>query len=203
MANFIPSPDGEVVNWLNNFKAKLSLRATVLGLDTTQVDAQKVVCDNLLAAIGTAIASKTTYDSEMANKKQVSSDSIKSLRSFIKNIKTNAAYTDAIGNELGIIASTTSINNASYKSVLKADLHPGYILLKFTKKGAEGINLYTRIKGETDWSKIGFFGHSPCTDARPLAVANQAENREYMCIGLVKDHEIGMQSDIVSVAFAG
>jgi hypothetical protein len=203
MGDFIPSADGELVNWLTNYKAKLSLRATDLGLDTTQVDVQKLACDNLISAIGTAIASKKTYDSAMANKKQVNSDSVKSLRNFIKNLKTSTPYTDAVGNELGIVATTSNMNNASYKSVLKADLHPGYVLLKFTKKGAEGINLYTRIKGETDWVKIGFFGHSPCTDARPLAVTNQAENREYMCIGLVKDHEIGVQSDIVSMAFAG
>lgn len=203
MGDFIPTADGELVNWLTNFKTKLSLRATDLGLDTTQLAAQKLACDNLLDAIGTAIDSKKTYDSAMANKKQVNRDSIKSVRNFIKNIKTSAVYTDAIGNELGIVATTNSMNKTNYKSVLKADLHPGYVLLKFTKKGAEGINLYSRIKGETDWSKIGFFGHSPCTDDRPLAVANQAENREYMCIGLVKDHEIGMQSDIVSVAFAG
>lgn len=203
MANFIPSGDGEVVNWLNNYKAKLDLKATVLGLDPAQVTAQNDACDNLIVAIGTAVASKTSYDSALSNKKQVTTDSLNIVRSFVKNLKTTTAYSDAIGNELGIIASNSSINNASYKSVLKADLHPGYVLLKFTKKGAEGINLYSRIKGEKEWSKIGFFGHSPCTDARPLSVANQAENREYMCIGLVKDHEIGMQSDIVSVAFAG
>ena len=77
------------------------------------------------------------------------------------------------------------------------------VQVKFSKKGAEGINLYSRLQGETNWNKLSFFAHSPCIDARPLTVANQAENREYMCIGVIKDKEIGLQSDIVSVAYAG
>jgi hypothetical protein len=47
------------------------------------------------------------------------------------------------------------------------------------------------------------FAHSPCKDKRPLTDECQAENREYICIGVKKDQEIGLQSNIVSVAFAG
>lgn len=125
------------------------------------------------------------------------------IRNFAKDVKRKSTYSEAVGSDLGIVGTGSSFNPATYKSALKTETHPGYLTLKFVKKGAEGINLYTRIKGQSDWKKLSFFAHSPCVDARPLAETGIAENREYMCIGVKKDAEIGLQSDIVSVTYAG
>ena len=40
-------------------------------------------------------------------------------------------------------------------------------------------------------------------DGRPLATAGVAEVREYMARGMDGDNEIGLESDIVSINFAG
>jgi hypothetical protein len=203
MSDFIPKKDAKLVGWAINYKTILAEKAAELGITPEQVAAQKLLCDNTINAIGAAVAAKGTYESAITHKNQTVTTDITSVRDFVKDIKRSPTYTEAIGNQLGIVGTPTTMDNNSYKSSLKPDVHPGYVALKFTKKGAEGINLYARKSGEVDWQKLGFYAHSPCIDARPLAVAAQAENREYMCIGVAKDHEIGLQSDIVSVAFAG
>lgn len=53
------------------------------------------------------------------------------------------------------------------------------------------------------WRRIGTDTSSPYYDTAPLAQAGVAEVREYMARGLVNDVEIGIASDIVSIAFAG
>ena len=203
MSDFIPKKDAKLVGWAINYKTGFAERAVELGFTPEQVAAQNLLCDNTVSAIGAAVTAKGLYESAITHKNQTVTTNITSVRDFVKDIKRSPNYTEAIGNQLGIVGTPTTLDYNSYKSSLKTEVHPGYVALKFTKKGAEGINLYARKNGDVDWQKLGFYAHSPCIDARPLAVSAQAENREYMCIGVVKDHEIGLQSDIVSVAFAG
>lgn len=203
MSDFIPKKDPELVGWATNYKTNLALRGAELGFTPEQVEAQHHLCDRTIKAIDAAVTAKSAFESAITHKNKTVTTDITAVRDFIKDIKRSPAYTEAIGNQLRIVGAPKTLDNNSYKSKLKPEVHPGYVALKFTKKGAEGINLYTRKNGEADWQKLGFYLHSPCVDSRPLAVTSQAENREYMCIGVSKDHEIGLQSDIVSVAFAG
>jgi hypothetical protein len=203
MNDFIPSSDAELVTFCTNLKTKVTLNGPGLGLTVPEIDAVIAWCNEIIDSIGAYATAKTSYESALSNKKQVVKTKVSSIRGFAKDVKRKAAYTATIGSDLGIVGGTNAFNSATYKSSLKIDLHPGYINLKFVKKGIEGINLYSRKKGELNWEKLGFYAHSPCVDVRPLAIAGQAENREYMCVGIIKDHEIGVQSDIVSVAYAG
>ncbi len=203
MKDFIPSSDSALVSWCTNHKTKVAAQTTTLGLIATEVAAENASCDAITAAIAAATVAKRSYESAITHKDLVIKNETANIRNFAKDVKRKTTYTEAIGSDLGIIGTAINFDPAVYKSVLKTEVHPGYLMLKFSKKGAEGINLYSRLQGETNWNKLSFFAHSPCIDARPLTVANQAENREYMCIGVIKDKEIGLQSDIVSVAYAG
>ena len=75
--------------------------------------------------------------------------------------------------------------------------------LKFTKLGVDGVNVYARLKGQSTWTKIAFDSSSPYEDHRPLSVPGTPEVREYRLIGVIKDEEVGLASDIVAVTFAG
>jgi hypothetical protein len=44
---------------------------------------------------------------------------------------------------------------------------------------------------------------SPKNDGRPLAAPGVPETREYMLRGLVKDDEIGLDSDVARIAWSG
>ena len=201
--DYIPRQESLLVIWLQNFKAKIVLHATELGLEPAEITALIAFCDSMIAAVKDAGIAKSTYESVVKNKNTVVDGGVSALRSFVGRIKNAEEFTETIGEDLGILTSIDSKDFSVYKPSLRGEAHPGYVLIKFSKKGVDGINLYSRKKGDSEWEKLNLYMFSPCVDSRPLAIAGQAENREYMGIGVIKDHETGMQSDIISVAFAG
>jgi hypothetical protein len=77
------------------------------------------------------------------------------------------------------------------------------VRIKFKKLGADGINLYSRLKGTTGWKFVSRDTNSPYDDHTPLTVAGQSEAREYQAFGVLNDEQIGVGSDIVTVTSAG
>ncbi len=201
--DYIPRQESLLVIWVQNFKAKIVLHATELGLEPAEITALIAFCDSMIEAVKDAGIAKSTYESVVKNKNTVVDGGVSTLRSFVGRIKNAEEFTETIGEDLGILTSIDSKDFSVYKPSLRGVAHPGYVLIKFSKKGVDGINLYSRKKGDSEWERLNLFMFSPCADARPLAIAGHAENREYMGIGVIKDHETGMQSDIISVAFAG
>jgi len=59
------------------------------------------------------------------------------------------------------------------------------------------------LRGQTTWIKLAMDTSSPYIDGRPLAQAGVAEVREYMLRGVVNDEAIGLDSDILSIAWEG
>ena len=52
-------------------------------------------------------------------------------------------------------------------------------------------------------TKLGTDTNSPYIDGRPLATPGVAEMREYMARGMMGDEEVGLESLIVSLNYAG
>lgn len=71
------------------------------------------------------------------------------------------------------------------------------------KSTTSGINLDSRIKGQSAWKFVARDTISPYDDHTPLAVPGTAEVREYQAFGVLSDEQIGQPSDIVSVTFGG
>jgi len=63
-------------------------------------------------------------------------------------------------------------------------------------------NIYSRLKGQASWSFLSIDTSSPYDDHKVLANGSP-ETREYMCIGVMEDTEVGQQSDIVTLVFGG
>ncbi len=53
------------------------------------------------------------------------------------------------------------------------------------------------------WVKLDFASRRPYADKHPLAAPDTAEVRQYMAIGVLKDEEIGLMSDIIEVVYGG
>lgn len=75
--------------------------------------------------------------------------------------------------------------------------------IDFTKKGVDGVNVYSRLHGTVGWTKLGYDSNAPYFDTAPLQAPNIPEVREYKARGVLADVEIGVDSDIVTATFAG
>ena len=90
----------------------------------------------------------------------------------------------------------------AYKPVLTAESASGRVTLTAKKLGVDGLNLYSRKKGETTWKLIAAKrSRFPFDDTSPPATPGQPEEREYRAAGVIGDDEVGQPSDIVSAIF--
>ncbi len=100
-------------------------------------------------------------------------------------------------------SSGTAFDPNAYKPVITVSIKGGLITLDFKKRGVDGLAIYGRLRGTMGWTKLGIDTSSPYIDGRPLAVPGVSETREYMARGMVDDEEVGLESDIVSINYAG
>jgi len=192
------------LSWVANFKKQLTTYASTLNLPTQQVTDLSDSCDKITAAINDTIQKLHDYEVSKATRDSIIADEKQKILVACNLFKLNAAYTDGIGQAFDIISTPDApIDPQTFKSVITLSSGHNYVGVKFTKKGIDGVNVYARLKGETNWTFMALDTHSPYTDHRMLADTTKPEIREYMVIGVLKDLEIGLPSDIASITFAG
>lgn len=201
--SFLPRKDSELLAWLNNYKTKITTHASTLGVSAALLTQEKAWCDAMIAAINLIETKKQELKSAVAGKETALQTQVGALRVEIARHKLNASYTTAIGQDLGIIGTHIDFDAATYKAQITVEIFGGFVRVKFTKRGADGINLYHRRKGTADWLFLARDTKSPYDDHIVLQTANQPEHWEYRAFGVLDDAEIGLASDIVEVVFGG
>ena len=203
MADYMPKSNGGLVSWFNNFSVKLPTYATVLGLSDADKTALITQANAAHDAVELKDAKWNEYLSGIADAQQTIDNAVSATRRTVRGLKASKNYTEAIGADLGIVAGGTPVDPAGIKPDVSADTAPGQVAIKFSKAGADSVNLYSRRAGQAAWQLVSRATVSPFTDDTPLAQPNTPEQREYCARGLIADDEVGQMSDAVTVVFAG
>ncbi len=201
--DYIPRKDADLIMWAQNYKTKIPTVGATLGLTAAEISTELNLCDALINSINNVQTAKAAAASAIKLKDEAIQKSGGELRTLIGRHKKSVAYTAPIGEELKIVSNATSFDISSYKAKILAELFAGFVRIKFSKLGADGINLYHRKKGESNWRFLARDTKSPYDDHIVLATANQPEHWEYRAYGVINDDEIGQASDIVEVVFGG
>ena len=202
--DYVPGADAELLPWLTNFKLKVTDIAAALNLPMEKVYELIYEIDLLIESIHTATTKKEEYAKAVADKNDRAKTALKNLRSLAKLMKATNGFTEGMGQELGIIGSTTSIDTINYKPKIKLDvLARGIIRIAFVKGNTDGVNIYRRRKGSLTWEFVARDTVSPYEDRIQLQVPGQPEHWEYCAIAVIKDQEIGQPSDVVEVVIGG
>ena len=203
MASYIPLTEGDLVTWLKNYIIKIAIYGPTLGMTAAEIAEQQRVAQLLIDQVANANAAAAAKKMATEDKNVQKGISLKSIRDNVAHLKTNPNCTDAINKDMQTDTTPAPFDPATYKTTLKLSVAGGHVQIVFTKAGVEGLNIYTRMKGETEWKFLGHATRTPYTDPRPLAKAGVAEIREYMAMGEYKDLEIGQPSDVASISFGG
>ena len=204
MPDFFPGKWGDRLTWLQNLKLKLDQYATTLVLPAGKVAQIIALIDEMMVAIQLVVQREGELSSAVTARDDiVLVNDMPALRLELNALKTNTAMTPAIETDMKIVGTTPVFDPNTFKPDLSAEIVGGEIKIRFKKGRCEGVNIYTRLKGQTTWTKLSFDSHSPYVDNRPLANTGTPEVREYMAYGVLNDQQIGLQSDIVSVTFGG
>jgi hypothetical protein len=200
--SFFPKTDAALVVWASNYKEKINANATALGLSPEQVATEVGYCNNLIEAI-TAVNNQKKAFKAMVDSKNVAIETQGgALRVEISRHKMAVAYTEAIGQDLGIVSSHLGFDANVYKPKLVTESFAGYIRIKYRKNGVDGINIYHRKKGTSNWVFLARTTKSPFDDRIVPASTAQPEHWEYRAFGVIDDAEIGIASDIVEAVYS-
>ena len=204
MKDFFSLADDPMSGWATNFKTQIPIIGPSVGLSSTQITDLQSSCDNIINALSAKKAAKNEYAQKVDDAANIIANEGQIFHSIANIIKADPGYTAGKGTTLGIVNTPdSSFDPTTYKPEITVSNGNGYVIVKYTKKGVIGVNIYSRLQGVVGWTHLILSTHSPYHDHHPLADPTKPEVREYMVIGVQNDAEIGIPSDIASITFAG
>ena len=204
MADFIPRSDGDLLIFLRNFKTKIASHQKDFSLTDAQVKAAQDSVDRLSASIEKNEQKRSEYLAQTAATRAVKETELPELRGLVRQLKASPAYTEALGADLGIVApSASGLVDQDEAAECQAEVHKGFVRIKFKKGRSDGVNVYSMLQGETAWRFLARDTNSPYDDHTPLKQAGVPETRLYRVHFVHKDEEIGQPSPVQAVPFPG
>ncbi len=200
-STFLPRSESLFLQWLENFIAKLAEYVALFGLSGSQVDQFTTDRDSVKNNLAEVDALKKTLQSKVKTKDETVALARKHVQDLAVILKRHASYTEAIGENLGIVGPETpgagSLENAKPKIFATAMVD--FARLDFLKEMADGIVFYSKRGTEIEYTKLDKDYRSPLEDTRKNLVAGVPELRFYKARFLKDDVEVGLWSDEVSV----
>lgn len=220
-SDFFPQKLGDQRNWLENYREQIAVHGPTLGMTAAEVAAEQAAVDAQIAAVDIAIAAENAASKAITDRNDAAIINVGRIRATSRRNKTSSAYTEGIGQSLGIEGSDSDFDAENYKPKGEAKVLPGEVRIKFVKAGADGVAIYCKVTAAdagtpagnsspgpalppaqaelAQYKKIGTDYHSPYADTAPLRTPGRPETREYYLRGIVDDVEIGVYSNIIRV----
>lgn len=195
-SDYLPRSDGELLLWHDRFKNNLLALKDQLNLSDAEIGV--IIKDNEALHTKISAANIATAAGQHANTEKFATctESGGHTRALARRIKTLSAYTEAIGNLLGIVGSDSSLDFSEAKLVLKAvDQTGGLVEFSFQKNRSDGINLYCQRENDSEFVFLARETQTHFNDNRPLLAAGKPELRRYTAVYVQKDVEVGQFSD--------
>jgi hypothetical protein len=202
-SDFIPQNWAAYRAWLLNLKTKIATLGASFGLTSGQITSVQSTCQSEIDKIDAYVAAQAAADAALETVRDFKGTTDTALREEIRHWKMASGWTDATATELKVVGTGGAFDPDSYKPEFTVKIVGGEIRLDWKKKGADGVRVYCRCRGESTWKFLALDTSSPYIDGAPLEHAGVPEVREYMLRGVVNDEEIGLDSDILSVTWAG
>ena len=202
--DFMPPKRSDRYLWYKNLSGNVVAEAVKFGGVAGDATAMKAQADAVIAKMDATEAAAGALAAARETEQGLETTNDALIRAKVRNWKTLPGWA-ASGSEavLQMKGSAINFDPNTYKTVLKVTVEADVVKVAFTKKGVDGVAIYSRLRGTAVWHKVAVDTLSPYFDNSPLAQAGVAETREYMGRGVLHDQEIGVDSDIVTIAFGG
>jgi hypothetical protein len=130
----------------------------------------------------------------------------KKFTQLVNRLVNHPKYTPAIGQDLGIIISSTAMSAAEkteLKPAIKIHLDAGLPVIEWTKGNADGIEIHKKANAAEDFKFLDIDHRPNFTDSSPLPAPGKSEVWIYRAIYRLDDKRVGIWSDDVSVTVTG
>jgi len=223
-AYFIPADEPGKRTWLNNFAAKLPTYAPTVGVtaaEVTQTAADALyfsyVCDahnqhtkttHDWTAYKTALRSGNTLGAMPVTPAlgppppAVPPNIFGRASALAARIKKHPAYTDAIGQDLGIIGAEQSVDVTTLKPVLALSLQAGHPNVGWTKQGMDSLEIWVD-RGTGTFAFLTMVTLPNYVDNAPLPASGASAVWKYKAIYRLNDEQVGQWSDVATIGVMG
>ncbi|MCX6900601.1 MAG: hypothetical protein NT105_18125 [Verrucomicrobia bacterium] len=202
--DYIPNKRLNRYDWYRNLSDNILIEAPKFGLSSGDATAAKALADAILAKMDETSVAEAALDGARQAERDVEEVKLAQIRAAVANWKTLPGMPGSGSDGVLKLQGTVVVfDPTTYKPVLQVFIEADKVRVAFQKKGVEAMAIYARLRGTPSWERLAIEHHAPYFDTRPLAQSNVPEVREYMARGVVNDEEIGVDSDIVSITFAG
>jgi hypothetical protein len=222
---FLPRTEPGKRKWLTNFSAKLATYAATVGVtpaEVTQAAADSLffnyVCDahdqhskttrdwtafKNAAAGGNAMGVLPTTPALPPAPPAVPPNIFGRNSALAARIKKHPAYTEAMGQDLGIIGAEQTIDYTSLKPVLQIILQAGHPVLGWRKQGMDSLELWVD-RGDGKGSVFLAIDSVPdYTDTAALPASGASAVWKYKGIYREADAQVGQWSDVATTTVMG
>ncbi|MEI8203506.1 MAG: hypothetical protein WCH34_10870 [Bacteroidota bacterium] len=195
---FPPDLEGRKT-WAGKYKTNIGTEGAGLGMSPADITKEQDACTSMITAIDELEAAKAVVKQKKKDKDADIKAAMDILRPNIKAHKVASGYNEGIGELLGVIGSDTEIDPSTVKTIVKTKKVPQGIDLKFSLKGCEGGNVYSKRGTETGFTLLKYIIHPHSIDTRPNLDEAVVEQRQYYVILVIDDEEVGIPSDIATI----
>jgi hypothetical protein len=220
---YLPHGEDARQKWLFNFSSKLGAYAAALGISAAEVTAiasyytmllyiinlsdgirkfsQEITKfkKKLMIAVTGSTLGPVPATTIAAAPPDVPAGIFTLISGIVKRIKGSVNYTDAIGEDLGIIGADIIDDFATAKPVLKITLDVNHPKIKYKKGRTSGMNLYADHDDGSGMVFMRFVAKNTYIDLTELGSAKNSAVWKYKGIYVVEDTEVGVESDEVTV----
>jgi hypothetical protein len=222
--SFIPNGDADKGIWLGNFTTKLPTYAPLVGITAAEVtaiqkdaamyqyilsmlEAYKQTVNNITSyknllkhAVGQQHLGAIPIAPTLAAAPAAVTEGVFDRASKLgKRIKASANYTEAMGNDLGIIAPTQTIDTNTMQPDITVKLDADRPHIKCTKGYADAIDLYVDRKDGAGFVLIGRLLKLDYIDVVPLPTNTVLAEWDYKARYVIGNDPVGLMSSVVSV----
>ncbi|MFT3934487.1 MAG: hypothetical protein QM726_12770 [Chitinophagaceae bacterium] len=200
---YYPNSKSLLKPWAENFVEQIGIIGARINEPAADIAKVQDNLKQLITALANLEAARLEVQRLTAIANDIMNQTGQPTRDYIKRLRTNPLLTEADAKALQIISTTPIADLTDYKPTLTGKETGGNLHLSFQKHGADGMNIYARMHGETNWVLLGNAKHSPYIDTRALAKPGVAEIREYCCMATLANTEVGLRSEVLAVKYSG
>jgi hypothetical protein len=220
----IPTDDDGKRDMLNNFAGKLPTYSATVGVsnaESTAVQADALfwayvlegknqfdlfssnwtTYKNLARSGGAPLGAVPVAPTLPAAPPVVPADIFGRLGRLVSRIKKHPGYTDAIGQDLGIIGAEQPFDPSTMKPVLDLTLQAGHPNVGWKKQGMDGIEIW--VDRGSGFVFLAVDTIPDYLDTAPLPAAGTSAVWKYKAIYRLGDDQAGQWSDIASISVMG
>jgi hypothetical protein len=221
---FLPADEPGKLKWLNNFAAKLPTYAATVGVTAAEVT-QTTADDAYFAFVvgaqnqhakttrdwtayknalrsGTTVGAMPTTPALGVPPTAVPAGIFSRVSALAARIKKHPAYTEAIGQDLGIIGAEQSVDLTTVKPILNLTLQAGHPNVGWTKSGMDGIEIQVD-RGTGTFAFLTIDTVPDYLDTATLPAAGASAVWKYKAIYRLNDEQVGQWSDVATIGVMG